>query len=537
MINYLHIQNVGIIEDVIIELYSGFNVLTGETGAGKSLIISALTAITGGKFAKEKITYDKDYSLIEANLTIDDNEYLVSRKISKTGKNICKLNGQLITLKELQIFTEKLIDIHGQRENNAILLKDVQRNLLDKYISKNEKDFENLKDEYILKYKEYVNLKRELENIEKNAENNLREIDMLNFQIAEIENANISVKDEIETASKYEQLINAEEIKESYEKYSYNLNEVLPSLKIALHEIENLSEFNEEFKEVKKVIESSYYDLEEAMYTTDKLGRGILEYKQSDLLKLEARIDMYNLLKQKYGNTVEKILEFNKEAKLKLDKIVNKDEIKKELKAKLNTLEENMKNLAEQIYKYRLEYASIISKEITEELLDLEMKSAKFNILVSKEKQYDIFGIDKILYNIKTNAGDVEKEISKIASGGEMSRIMLAIKKVLADVDNTNIMIFDEIDTGISGEVGFKVGKKMQQIGKNHQVLCVTHLPTIAALGDNNYYINKVNNNGRTKTNIKKLTEDETIKEIARITSGDITNEAILNAEELRKRR
>lgn len=539
MINYLHIQNIGIIDDLTVEFYDGFNVLTGETGAGKTLIIDSLECISGGKFSKDKISHDKEYSLVEANISLknkDDEyeEHVIYRKVSKNGKTICKIDDRLVPLKVLKDYMENVIDIHGQSENENILNFDAQRELVDNYAKKKGKEIVEDYKKYNEIYTKYEENVHEIKKLKELGQNNLREIDMLKFQIKEIEDAKISIEEEEELEERYEELKNSEDISNDFNELKYLIEEVNPMLDQAISKVNDISKYKKSFEEYKKVIENSYYELEEISISLNKEERYIEEYSEEELAKIELRIDTYNLLKQKYGNTVEKILSFLNDAKSQLNSIENKDERIAELEILIKENEMELKSIGEKLYSYRSNASLEIKSLINEELKDLEMKSALFNIILEKDS-INKNGIDKIYFAIKTNKGDVEKELSKIASGGEMSRIMLAIKKILADVDNTPILVFDEIDTGISGHVGMKVGKKMESIGRYHQVLCVTHLPTIAALGDTNYYINKYEENDKTKTSIKKLDEEEVIKEISRIASGNTKESSLINARELRK--
>lgn len=532
MINYLHIENIGIIEDLTVEFEKGFNILTGETGAGKTLIIDSLSILSGGKFAKGKISYGKDYGLVEASITIDGVDHVIHRKLNENGKNICKLDSSLITIKDLRNYMIDVIDIHGQKENEYILEKEAQRNLLDRY--NQEEEDRNLVSYYNREYADFISLENENERLLNLNKVGNKEESFLKFQINEIEVSEISEVEEKELIEKYEELKNFEKITKSYNELKYNMSNVVPSLSNSLYNIKELSRYKEDLKELEKIIENSYYELEEVSIDIDKESAKLAEYSEEELIKIENRLDTYSMLKKKYGNTVEDILKYLNDCKKQLDKIENLDEQIEKNETAIRMKRRELVEIGKKLYVIREKKAKEISKLINEELKGLEMKSAKFKIDVEKTDVITKYGIDEIEYMIRTNLGDEAKRLSDIASGGEMSRIMLAIKKVLADVDNTPIMVFDEIDTGISGVVGKKVGEKMQEIGKKHQVLCVTHLPTIAALGDSNYYIYKKEEEGKTKTYIKKLNEQEVIEEVSRIASGNTKKTSIENAKALR---
>ncbi len=532
MINYLHIENIGIIEDLTVEFERGFNILTGETGAGKTLIIDSLSILSGAKFSKGKISHGKDYGLVEASITIDGVDHVIYRKLNENGKNICKLDSSLITIKDLKNYMIDVIDIHGQKENEYILEKEAQRNLLDRYNQEDED--RNLVSYYNREYADLISLENESERLLNLNKVGNKEESFLKFQINEIEVSEISEVEEKELIEKYEELKNFEKITKSYNELKYNMSNVVPSLSNSLYNIKELSRYKEDLKELEKIIENSYYELEEVSIDIDKESAKLAEYSEEELIKIENRLDIYSMLKKKYGNTVEDILKYLNDCKKQLGKIENLDEQIEKNETAIRMKRRELVEIGKKLYVIRERKAKEISKLINDELKSLEMKSANFNIVVEKTDVITKYGIDEIEYMIRTNLGDDAKKLSDIASGGEMSRIMLAIKKVLADVDNTPIMVFDEIDTGISGVVGKKVGEKMQEIGKKHQVLCVTHLPTIAALGDSNYYIYKKEEKGKTKTYIKKLNEQEVIEEVSRIASGNTKKTSIENAKALR---
>ncbi len=532
MIGTLHIKNIGIIDEISIDLNKGFNVLTGETGAGKTLIIGSLKILAGGRFSKDMIRKGEKYSFVEMMLYKDEETIIVSREINLSGKNMCKINGRMATVNELKDFMKNIVDIHGQKDNQLILEQRSHIMFLDDYIG--EKIL-RIKKRYNEKYKEYVKIKEEIQKNYGDDKEKQRKLDLLRYQINEIDDANLKKDEEEIVEEKLKLMQNSEIIANNLEETNYLLNEsILPSLEKSLKKIDKISSYNKEYEELKSRLESTYYDIEEI--ERDLSGnKEEIYFDNNEFNELEKRFDLIQDLKRKYGNDIEEILDYRREIEKEIFDIENLEEYIEKLKKDAIKLEDEMLNLSKEMTKIRKEESQKLSKEITVELKDLEMKYAEFNIKIEKKEEFEKDGLDKVEFMIKTNLGEEEKQLIKIASGGEMSRIMLAIKKVLATVDKVPVLVFDEIDTGISGVAAKKVGEKIKKISKNHQVICVTHLATIAAKGDYNYFISKEADNEKTKTNIRLLNEEETIKEIARISTGEITDISLEHAKELRK--
>ena len=541
MISSLHIKNIGIIDDLSINLNEGLNILTGETGAGKTLIIDSLGIISGERFSKEMIRNGEDFSYVEACIYLPENEnaidgnIIVSREIYSNGRNMCKINGRMVTVSELKEFMQNIVDIHGQHDNQYLLNPESHIKYLDNFA--NEK-IETYKNEYRDLYQRYLDIKKELRENFGDEKEKQRKIDLLNYQFNEISKANLNIDEDIELEEKRKLILNSEKINENLNIADLEISEKsMDSINIAIRALEKIEDFNENYKKELNILKSAYYDIQEIARDISSL-REDTYFDEDEKNKIENRLDIIFSLKRKYGNTIEEILKYKNEIEKEIIQIENLEEHNNKLKNELNALDDKMYNLSLNLDKIRKEKSIELENKINKELDDLEMKNAKIkiNVIFDEEKKYNKNGLNNVEFLISTNVGEEEKPLSKIVSGGEMSRIMLAIKNVLSNIDIVPILIFDEIDTGISGTAAKSVGEKLKSISKKHQVLCVTHLGSIAAKGDYNYYISKDVEDEKTKTNIRRLNEEETIREIARIVSGKISEIALKNAAELRKK-
>ena len=540
MITNLHIKNIGIIGEIEIDFNTGLNVLTGETGAGKSLIIGALGIISGGRFSKEMIRNGENNSYIEICMYEPENEnaidgnIIISREINLNGRNMCKINGRMVTVNELKDFMSDFLEIHGQNANQNLLNSKYHIKYLDEYIGK---DVEELKQKYYVLYQKYNEIKIHLKENLGDEKERQRKIDLLNYQINEIENACLKNGEEEELEEKRKLMMNVEKIEKNLHEAHMSVGEnTIDFLSSGIRALEKIEQIDTKYEDIANRLKSVYYEIQE-------ISRDIAYYKdevyfdEQERNDVETRLDLIYSLKRKYGNTIEEILEYCRQVKDEVYRIENLEDSINKLKKEQKDLEENMEIISKQINQLRKEKGGILSKQINQNLQELEMKNAKVNICVEYQPEFFENGKDKVNINITTNVGEEEKELSKIASGGEMSRIMLAIKTVLASSDEMPILVFDEIDTGISGKAANSVAEKLSEISKKHQVLCISHLPNIAALGDYNYFISKKIKNNRTNTSIKLLNENEIIKEIARISSGEVNDTTIKYATELRNKK
>ena len=538
MINTLHIKNMGIIDDITIDLNEGFNVLTGETGAGKSLIIGSLQILAGGRFSKEIIRHGEKYAFVEMSLYLpnqgfEDDTVIVSRELNINGKNICKINGRLVTVCELKKLMSNVIDIHGQNDNQSLLNVNTHIELLDEY---SIKDLKELKEKYNVFYEEYLKIKSELNRNYGDDKEKQRKLDLLNYQVNEIEIANLKKDEEEELESKRKIMMSSEKISTNLSEAENQIsNSTIDSLNYAIKSMEKIEQYDAKFSPIIERLRNAYYEIQEVSYDLTSFEEDMY-YDEEELNKIETRLDLINSLKRKYGNNIEEILEYKEKINQEIFEIENLESYIVKLKNDLRKVEKEMLELAKNMNIIRNKYADFLRQKINCELKDLEMKNAKFSISVefSKECNFNMNGLDKVEFVISTNVGEESKALIKIASGGEMSRIMLAIKSVLADVDKIPVIIFDEIDTGISGVAANATGEKLKNIARTHQVLCVTHLASIAAKGDYNYFVCKEVENEKTRTKVKQLDEEEILKEIARISSGTISDISINHAKELR---
>ena len=542
MISSLHIKNIGIIEDLSIDLNKGLNVLTGETGAGKTLIIDSLQIISGGRFSKDMIRKGENNSFVELCLYCPENEnsvdgnIIVSREINLNGKNMCKINGRMATVNELKEFMKQFIEIHGQNDNQNLLDSKLHLKYLDGFIGENKigKD----RDEYSELYDRYIEIINELKNNYGDDKERQRKLDLLKYQYEEIEDANLKIDEEDKLEEKRKRFFNSEKISKSLNEADGLLTEnIIDNLSTVIRTLEKIEDIDKKYEDANTNLKNSYYELQE-------LARDINEYREDVFFdeeernQIEERLDLIYSLKRKYGNSIKEILEYKEEIENEINHIENLEEYNNKLKLELNKITEKMNVLAKKISETRKEYSDKLSKCINTELESLEMKNAKINVRVNYiENEFFKTGKDIVKFYITTNLGEDEKELSKIASGGEMSRTMLAIKKVLADTDMIPVLVFDEIDTGISGKAANSVAMKLKAIANKHQVMCISHLPNIAATADYNYFISKKVKEDRTKTQIRLLKEDEVIKEIARISSGEINEVTLKYAYELRNKK
>ena len=539
MITTLHIKNIGIIDDIVIDLNKGLNVLTGETGAGKTLIVDSLGIIAGGRFSKDMIRRGQNMSFVELALYLPDNpnsidgNIVVSREINTSGKNLCKINGRLVTVNELKNFMKNIIDIHGQYDNQTLMDTEFHTKYLDKFIGTGIAEIHK---KYVELYTEYIELNKMLKNNYGDEIEKQRKLDLLQYQYKEIKAANLKNGEDEQLEEKRKIIMSSEKVAEALNIVSNNLEgNIIDVINDSIRALEKIKDVNSKYSEKLVEMKNIYYEVQEVARDISSMKEDIY-FDERERNEIEERLDEIYSLKKKYGNTIEKILDYKEELEKEIDRIENLDEENRKTKEKIEKIVSTMEELCKQIEELRAKNSKILNEKINEELVQLEMKNARFNAKVIEDGEFSINGKSHVEFVITTNLGEEEKKLNKIASGGEMSRIMLAIKTVLSDIDEVPVLIFDEIDTGISGKAANSVGSKLKKIAKKHQVIIVTHLATIAAQGDYNYYIYKEVAANKTNTNVKLLNESETIREIARIASGEITEISLSHARELRNK-
>lgn len=540
MISTLHIKNIGIIEDLSINLGKGLNILTGETGAGKTLIIDSLQIISGGRFSKEMIRNGANNSFVELclyepnNENAEDGNIIVTREVSLSGKNMCKINGRMVTVNELKEFMSKFVEIHGQNDNQNLLDNKKHIKYLDSFSGK---ELKKIKEQYETLYEERNKIKQDLKANYGDEKERERKLDLLQYQVDEIEEAQLKVGEETELEENRKIIMNAEKITENINEADKLISESgIDSISMAIRALEKIENIDEKYEKASANLKTIYYELQEFSRDISYYAKDI-EFDEEERNYIEERLNLLYSLKRKYGNSIEEILRYKEETESEIERIQNLEEYINNLTKDLKEVEEKMDKLAKEMHKIRMENAQTLNEQINQELEDLEMKNAKINIHVENKEEYFKDGKDIVTFYITTNVGETEKELSKIASGGEMSRIMLAIKKVLAETDEMSVLVFDEIDTGISGKAANSVANKLKAISNKHQVICISHLPNIAAVADHNYFISKQVKEERTSTQIRLLKENEVIEEIARISSGEINEVTLKYATELRNKK
>ena len=539
MTTTLHIKNIGIIDEMSIDLNEGFNVLTGETGAGKTLIIDSLGIIAGGRFSKEMIRKGENYSYVELCFYAPENEQamdgniIVSREIYANGRNLCKINDRMVTVSALKEFMKTMLDIHGQHDNQFLLDPTTHIRYLDNFVGS---EMKARKQEYQALYQEWKSIKTELKQNYGDEKEKERRLDLLEYQLKEIQEAELTVGEEEKLETARRKIENNEKIQNALGIAHEQIEtQGIDAISTSIHALEKICGVEEEIETILNNLKSMYYDLQE-------MGRDIGSLKEQNeeagenKQEIEERLDLIYSLKRKYGNTIPEILEYGEKVETEIEKITNMDGYIKTLKEKKQKLEAQMETISKNMHILREKKAKELSTSIDKELSELEMQNSKFQVRIkyNTQKEFGPDGLDSVEFFISTNIGEEAKPLHKIASGGEMSRMMLAIKTILANADEIPTLVFDEIDTGISGKAARAVAEKMKRIAKTHQVICVTHLAVIAAKSDYHYYINKEVVCHHTKSKVKLLKESEVIEEIARLASGENTPIALEHAKQLR---
>jgi DNA repair protein RecN (Recombination protein N) len=544
MLIQLNIKNFALIEEMTINFNEGFNILSGETGAGKSIMIDAIDFVLGGKFSKNLIRTGEYKTYVEAIFTLGksrvsevlqelDVEYddvlIISRESHGSGKNIIKINGKSIITSQLRKVRARLLDIHGQHQNQELLQRNSHISYLDGFIGN-----EIIKplNRFIELRVSLINLREEIQRISGNQDRE-KLLDYLKFQIEDIEKAKLKENEEEALKEEYNILSNAEKINNSL-SISYSIlngNEefsVINSISKIIQELSNVENHFDKIKKNKEAIEEAFYTIEEASHEIRDMAEEVV-YDQDALEKINARIYEINTYKKKYAPTIPDILEYHKKIKKELDEIANSEKILEELREKEKEILCKMKNEALVIHNLREDKSKYLEEKILRELTFVGLEKSRMEISVMKVEGFNERGFDEVSFLISTNPGEPLMPLEKVLSGGELSRIMLALKCVFAEKDEIPTLIFDEIDTGISGAVAQRVGEKMYQLSKTHQILCITHLPQIAVLSDYHYFVAKDVKDNKTFTKIKVLQREEKELQIGKMLAGDDVTEATLN--------
>lgn len=545
MLSQLYIENVAVIEKVCIDFHPGLNILTGETGAGKSILINAINSIIGKRTSKDIIRSNTDKACIIANFEnlphnitsyLKDNNFiedmkdpiLIERSLTISGRTNCKINLKPVTTSILKDVGKDLITIHGQNDSYDLLSKRLHIEYIDN-IAQNQE----LLTKYVEEFKSLVDIKNKLKTLSINEDQKLRTIDLLKYQIDEIQSADLQ-EDELETLTEQKSMyLNGEKISSTLKKASLiisNNNEdsgILERLQSVISSIENISDCFPKINVLVERLNSLYYELEDCKEEISDFSTQI-DYDPDKLENIESRLDLIYKLSRKYGSSIKDMIDFLDKCKMELNEITLSEESRENLSIEYEQKLMRVKKLALELSDSRRKAAEDFCKEIKRELEFLDMPHIKF-VVSQSPANLSISGCDDIQFMISTNPGEAPKPLSKIASGGELSRIMLAIKAVLSDKDSIATLIFDEVDTGISGSAARKVGEKLKQISKHHQVICITHSAQVAAFADEHFFIEKKVRNNRSFTSVKKLNFTDRKYELARIIGGNSTTDNILN--------
>lgn len=552
MLVHLHVRNLALIEDIEVEFGPGLNILTGETGAGKSILLGSMQLILGGRSAKDMIRTGASSALVELLFQVEnpraeaslrelgvetsEGQVLLTRKLMD-GRSINKINGETCTVAQMKAAASCLLDIHGQHEHQSLLYQDKQLEILDIY---GKEEIFPAKDQVQKSYKEYRDCKRQLDELDIDEEQRNRERAFLEFEINEIESAQLVSGEDEELEKRYRKLNNGRKILETLQGVrdltGYESGQGAgESVGNAVREISRVTEYDTQLDSMASALQEidgllNDFNRELASYVDD------LNFDDEAFYETEKRLDTINGLKAKYGRTIEDIQEYCLKQKQKLENLDKYEERFHEAEENLKKSREELETVSHKLSVIRQKYSQMLTDKITEGLKDLNFLDVQFQITFRRRKEYTAGGFDDIEYEISTNPGESLKPLGKIVSGGELSRIMLAIKAILADRDQIETLIFDEIDTGISGRTAQKVSEKMAVIGRCHQVLCITHLPQIAAMADTHFEIEKHQKDNEMITEIHPLEGDDSVRELARLLGGaEITQAVFDNAKEMKE--
>lgn len=551
MLLNLHVKNLALIEEVDVDFEKGLIVLTGETGAGKSLILGSVNIALGNKASKDMIRKGTDYSLVELTFSVsencakqlkkydiymeEDNIITVTRKISE-GRSISKINGETVNIKTLKNVMSLLIDIHGQHDHQSLLYTKNHLDILDKFA---KDSILELKEQIKKEYSKYTKLIKKLEEFNIDEGQKAREIEFAEYEVNEIESANLKPEEDVQVEEEFKKLSNSKEIvsalSEIYNALSYEtaggLGDIINKAVMDINSIkgmdEKISQFQTELYDIDNLcreLTSQIYDYNSGM-----------DFNPEYVREVEERLDVINHLKLKYGNSIEEILRYKEEKEEYLEKLNNMTDEMENVKNQISELEGTLNNLCTKLSEQRKKAAKELEVLVKQALVDLNFIAVEFEIQITRKESIGENGFDNVEFMISTNPGESVKPLVKVASGGELSRIMLAIKSILATEDDIDTLIFDEIDTGISGQTAMKVAEKMAKISRNHQVICISHLSQIAAMADSHYLIKKTADQNSTTTSIKKLTRQQSIEELVRINGGSgITEAGLIHATEMK---
>lgn len=546
MLLELHVRNLALIERADVEFGQGLNILTGETGAGKSIILGSVNLALGKKASRDMIRQGEEYAYIELLFSVtepekvqalkelevylpEDGTLIISRKIMGT-RSISRLNDETVTAARLKTITSLLLDIHGQHDHQSLLYKSKHLEILDDYL---RHDTQPVKQKIADMYSSYTKLQKKMQSFYEDEESRIREADFLRFEVEEIENAGLKEGEEEELAVSHRRFVNGQKIIEALSK-AYEAVQVT-DLGDALKHVAQAAEYEEGLGSIRDQLFDAEAILSDAAREISSYMDN-LNFDEEEFARIESRLDQIRNLQAKYGGTVSQVLKSLEEKKKRLEVLENFDFLKQETEKQVEIARNQLESYCEQLSEMRKSASEKLVKEIKESLLDLNFIDVEFEMEFKRLDHYTPEGYDEAEFMISTNPGEPVKPLGMVASGGELSRIMLAIKTVLADSDDIPTLIFDEIDTGISGRTAQKVSEKLRYIARLRQVICITHLPQIAAMADCHFEIAKKAKDNRTSTVIRRLSEEEMVMELARLLGGvKITDAVLKNAKEMKK--
>ena len=552
MLLSVHVKNLALIDEVEMNFENHLNILTGETGAGKSVLMGAVNMALGGRVSRDMIRKGADYALAELffsvsdgrtletlramEIPVEDDLVVISRRMT-SGRSVSRINGEIVSAADVRRVGQLLLDIHGQHDHQSLLDKSRHLTILDRFI---REPLGDKKAKLAKAYQEYIHWKDVYENEAMDNEQRLRRIAFMEFEVDEIENARFMVGEDEQLETDYRKMAHGRQIIEGLSQVHQwtgydDASSAGEQLGRGLKNFYNLEDFDPELGALREQLENIESLLND--FNRDLSGyMDTLSFDEQDFRDTEERLDLINRLKAKYGASIEDILKYQAKKQAELERLKGYDDWLLEVKTKLLASEKALKTLSGEVSDIRKKYGAVLEKQMEESLKYLNFLQVRFKIKISQLGKYTKNGSDDVEFLISTNPGEDVKPLGQVASGGELSRIMLGIKSVLAEIDDIPTLIFDEIDTGISGRTAQKVAEKMAYIGRNHQVLCITHLPQIAAMADSHYLIEKTAEGERTQTQIRELSEAEQIHEVGRLMGGvEITQTILDSADEMKK--
>ena len=544
MLLEISIKNFAIIESISLNFEQGMTVLTGETGAGKSIIIDAMNMMLGARATTEVIRHGAPKAEIEGLFSIESNraleeifdeqglelsdEIIIRREILQNGRSISRVNGQMVNLSVLRTIGQQLVDIHGQHDQEELMRPHRHIQMLDEF---GDASFFELKEAYQLSFDNYRRMRKQVLDIKKNQQEHKARIEMLEFQMAEIEAANLKAGEDVTLNQERDRLLNHKHIADTLTNaYSMLDNEEFSSLanvRSAMNDMESLEEFDPEYREISSSLSESYYVLEDITKRLESIIDD-LDFDGNRLMQVESRLDLIHTITRKYGGSVDDVLDYFAKITDEYNLLTGNNLSSEDMEIELKKLEKNLVGLAGQVAQARHKIAKDLEAEIKQELQDLYMEKAEFQVRFSQGK-FSREGNESVEFYISTNPGEDFKPLVKVASGGELSRLMLAIKSAFSRKEGKTSIVFDEVDTGVSGRVAQAIAQKIHKIGQHGQVLAISHLPQVIAIADYQFFIEKISNEHSTVSTVRLLTVEERVEEVAKMLAGENVTEAALS--------